>query len=98
MPNKKKTARKVRTNLTLLPETISWLKEQGQGNISAAIDQLVADAKGISSQKTELQFELNRQRSRLMDVRTEVSKLEKKLDQLAKEIKNISIDTKANKL
>lgn len=34
---------KIRRNTTLLPEMIAWL--EGQGNLSAAIDQLVVSAR-----------------------------------------------------
>ena len=36
---------KIRRNTTLLPETIAWL--EGQGNLSAAIDRLVDNARNI---------------------------------------------------
>ena len=41
---------KIRRNTTLLPETIAWL--EGQGNLSAAIEQLVASARNGQADNT----------------------------------------------
>lgn len=80
---------KARVNLTLLPETIEWLKEQGQGNASDMIDRLVARARNgevkFTSPERAVQLKTNQLRSRLMRIRTEVSKLEEKLEQLTTE-------------
>ena len=46
---------KIRRNTTLLPETIAWL--EGQGNLSAAIDQLVASARNGQSDNTHSRIE-----------------------------------------
>lgn len=51
-----KAKHKARVNLTLLPETIEWLKEQGQGNASSMIDRLVASARNGEVKFTSPRF------------------------------------------
>lgn len=97
MPDKKREINprslhksKVRVNLTLLPETIQWLKEEGQGNASDMVDQLVASARSGKMKSIHpdpaLWLEINQLRSRLIEIRTEVSEIEEKLERLIAEL------------
>lgn len=70
---------KQRTNLTLLPETVQWLK--GRGNASALVDDLVAAAKNGKLKPSDSSDEVLTLRQEISELRSQLERW-KQMDEI----------------